>query len=247
MSVRFVWAVVMVAIASSACAAGAGGPPGTTLSFRPDEVQTGSEDYLCYDFDAASLAGTAVEGVAWSAPEGGGVTLHHATLYAMQGPFPDGPLSCRWMPGDAVGLHIWAPGDDPLVMPEGAALSIPAGTTKIVVQAHVLRVSDAPAAPASVVLKPPARPPEHLAAWHSTAADVPPIPPHAGATASSGCRARAPVHTLFVWPHMHALGKTFHGAIQRASGGTTPLVDLTAWDVAGERIAPWRSTLRRGT
>jgi hypothetical protein len=37
---------------------------------------------------------------------------------------------------------------------------------------------------------------------------------------------------------MHALGKVFHGAIQRAAGGTTALVDVAAWDVAGERTYP---------
>jgi hypothetical protein len=234
---RVVLTVLSVALASTACGPGSaeGGAAPITLSFRADQVQPGSEDYLCFDFDAAPLAGLAVERIAWAAPDGGGVSLHHATLYAMQSPFPDGPLSCLWMPADAVGLHIWAPGDDPLVMPDGFALSIPPKTTKMVVQAHVLRAGGAPAAEASVTLQAAARAPQHLAAWHSTIAEVPPIPPHSSATATSGCRARAPVHTLFAWPHMHGLGQTFRGAIQRAGGGDTPLVELARWDVTRER------------
>lgn len=236
---RVLPAALAVAWACAACAEApaetdAGVPP-VTLRFQPDEVQTGSEDYLCFGFDAAHLAGLAVERITWSPPRGGGVTLHHATAYALLEPFPDGPLSCTTMPANAAGLHVWAPGDQPLIMPEGFALAIPEATTKIVIQAHVLRLSDAPASVASLELKVADRPPDHLAAWHSTFADVPTIPPHGQATATSGCRARAAVHTLFAWPHMHRLGTAFHGAVQRAGGGVVPLVDVPAWDVARER------------
>jgi hypothetical protein len=242
---RLVPTVLALGLASAGCS-GDPGDPGDepsgaspiTLSFRAEELPTGAEDYLCYGFDATELAGRALERIAWSPPEGGGVTLHHATAYAMQEPFPDGPLSCEWMPASAIGLHLWGPGGDPLVLPDGFALAIPEGTTKIVIQAHVLRLSDDPAAPASVVLSPAASAPEHLAAWHSTFTDVPPIPPHGGATASSRCRARADVHALFVWPHMHRLGKEFRGSVERANGEVVPLVDVPAWDVARERTYP---------
>src|SRR4051812_22155732 len=97
---RILPAAMLLALASSACSGDTDGsrppddaPAPITLSFRPEELQTGTEDYLCYGFDAAELAGLAVERIAWSPPEGGGVSLHHATLYALQDPFPDGPLS----------------------------------------------------------------------------------------------------------------------------------------------------------
>ncbi len=240
---RVLPAALAVSLACTACAGGPGGgadpgPSEVTLSFQPDEVELGGEDYLCFTFDASQLRGKAVDSITWTPPKGGGVTLHHATAYAMQGPFPDGPFSCIYMPSDAVGLHIWAPGDQPLVMPEGFALAVPETTTKMVVQAHVLRITSAPAAAGSVTLALAREPPEHLAAWHSTGADVPPIPPHAQATASAGCRAKAAVHTLFAWPHMHRLGTTFQSSVQRAAGGATPVVDVPVWDVAGERTYP---------
>jgi hypothetical protein len=237
----------MVMAAALACAGCKVAPAPTplTLSFQPDEVANGSEEYLCFDFDATPFAGNAVDRVAWTAPSGGGVTLHHAILWAMQSPFPAGPLSCRWMPADAVGLHIWAPGDEPLAMPEGFALAIPAKTTKLVIQAHVLRSSTAPAQAASVTLD-LAEAPAHLAAWHSIAAKVPPIQPYSSASATAQCRARAAVQTLFVWPHMHALGKTFHGAIERANGSSTPIIDLVQWEVAGERTYPVELAIAAG-
>ncbi|MFT3769101.1 MAG: hypothetical protein QM820_26980 [Minicystis sp.] len=238
---RFGAAALSLVTVVTGCAGeggGTAGPETVTLSFRAQALEAGEEDYLCFGFPATQLAGRAVERIAWVPPSGGGVSLHHATLYAMQSPFPDGPLSCTWMPDDAVGIHIWGTGTEPLHMPEGFALSIPEGTTKMVVQAHVLRTSEAPANEASVVLGMAASPPEHLAAWHSTVTDVPAIPPHATATASSRCLARGDVHTLFAWPHMHRFGKAFHGAIERAGGGETPIVDVAAWDVTREVIHP---------
>jgi Copper type II ascorbate-dependent monooxygenase, C-terminal domain len=239
---RFVLAALAVSMTCGACAgapdeAGAG-PEQVTLSFQPDEVAVGGEDYLCFTFDAVELRGQSVERITWSPPSGGGVTLHHGIVYAMQGPFPDGPFSCLAMPSDAVGLHIWAPGDQPLVMPEGFGLYVPESTTKMTVQAHVLRFTGAPAAVGSVTLTLADKPPEHLAAWHSTVATVPPILPHSEASATSGCRARAAVHTLFAWPHMHRLGTSFQSSVQRAAGGATPLADVPVWDVSGERTYP---------
>lgn len=239
---RWAATTLTLALASGACSSPEQAAPVDpfTLTFRPEQLESGSEEYLCFGFDAASIAGLAVERIAWSAPASGGVALHHAILYAMQSPFPKGPLSCRWMPDDAVGIHIWGPGTDPLVMPEGFALSIPETTTLLVVQAHVLRSSDAPAAEVSVALNvvPPPADPNRLAGWHATVVDVPEIAPHAAATATSSCKARADAHTLFVWPHMHALGATFHGAIQRASGETIPLVDIADWNVDGQQAYP---------
>jgi hypothetical protein len=228
-----------LSLACPACAGGGGDAGGAvTLSFQPDQVQVGAEDYLCFGFDAAHLAGRAIEELTWAAPTAGGVTLHHAIAYALPEPFPDGPLSCSAMPASAVGLHVWAPGDQPLVLPAGFGLAIPAGTTRIVIQAHVLRTTEAPAAAASLTLALASAAPARLAAWHSTFATVPAIPPHGQASVSSGCRARAIMHTLFAWPHMHRLGTTFHSAVQRAGGGETPIVDLPAWDVGRERTYP---------
>jgi hypothetical protein len=234
--VRPLPAALLLALACTAC--GAAEDEVVTLSLTPDAVQPGGEDYLCYGFDPAPLAGRAITRVTWSPPSKGGVTVHHATAYALLEPFPDGPLSCLLMPDKADGLHIWAPGNDALVMPEGTALAVPAEATKIVVQAHVIRTSEAPAAALGVAFTLAEEAPAHLAAWHSTYADVPQIPPHGEATATGLCRARADVHAVFAWPHMHRLGKRFHGEVVRATGATESIVEVPAWDVDDERIYP---------
>jgi hypothetical protein len=252
-------AALTLALATAGCggappdSSGAGGDGGgwdgsspLALRFTPDELAVGTEDYLCFTYDASQLAGRSLTEIGWTPPAGGGVTLHHATLYAVEHPFPDGPFSCLVMPGDAVGLHIWAPGDQPLAMPADVGLAIPDAATKIVVQAHVLRLTDAPAEEARVELTFAERAPLHLAAWHSTVADVPDIPPHASASAESRCQVGADVHTLFAWPHMHRLGTAFHGVIERGGGGTTPLVDVPVWNVNGERTYAVRRDLSAG-
>jgi hypothetical protein len=223
------------AAAQGAGGAGGDGPLSSALDFTASEVEVGGEDYLCFTYDASEFAGRALREIAWTPPAGGCVTLHHATLYAVEHPFPDGPFSCLAMPADAVGLHIWAPGDQALTMPDGFGLEVPANATKLVVQAHVLRLSNAAAETAHVELDFEEREPAHLAAWHSTIADVPEIAPHASASASSRCRARADVQTLFAWPHMHRLGASFHGSIERVDGKVTPLVDVANWNVDSER------------
>src|SRR6185503_18763893 len=127
---------------------------------------------------------------------------------------------------------------DPLILPDRIALSIPPDTVRVVVQAHLLRTDPAKAAPASVAVCSTMAPPEHVAAWFSTVAPVPAIRPYHQETKSSRCRVEAPLQALYVWPHMHLLGREFHSAIEHTDGGTTPLADITEWDFTRQRTYP---------
>jgi len=53
-------------------------------------------------------------GLTWSSPTSGGVSLHHAKLYAVSGDYPDGPVTCDGMPAQAVAIHVWGVGGAPL-------------------------------------------------------------------------------------------------------------------------------------
>src|SRR5689334_21841120 len=113
------------------------------LSPDPQPVD---EAYLCYGFDAQALTGQIIKGLVWKAPEGGGVIWHHPRLRAVAGDFPDGPVPCDGMPPGAVSLHVWAPGGDDLLLPEGTGLALPAATLRLVVEMHVLRTGSSSAA-----------------------------------------------------------------------------------------------------
>jgi hypothetical protein len=214
-------ALLLAAGMCSSCSGGVPneGPPTAppfTLRFTVD-APTGSEAYTCFGFDASPLAGDYLRGIAWSPPATGGVALHHASLYALSQDYPDGPVGCDTMPFSST-MHVWAPGDGALVLPEGVGLDLPAGTIRLVVQTHALRFSDGPPATASVSLDRTERAPEHVATWLTALGTVPVIPPHARASTVTTCTAAAPMHVVTAWPHMHRIGTAFQGAILHTDG-----------------------------
>lgn len=116
----------------------------TTLRFVPD---TGNADeaYLCFGFDALAFATSTIRAVHWQAPSSASAfQIHHATLYAVPGDYPAGPLVCDGMPPGAIGLHVWTPGGSNLDLPADAGLQLPAGTQRFVIESHTLRVGSGP-------------------------------------------------------------------------------------------------------
>src|SRR6185295_8159069 len=89
------------------------------IEFLPDAPAPGQESYVCFGFDAALLEGKTISGIRWFPPAGGGVSLHHATLFATAEDVVEGPSPCDAMPADAVGLHVFAPGGTPLRLEPG--------------------------------------------------------------------------------------------------------------------------------
>jgi hypothetical protein len=127
-------------------------------------------------------------------------------------------------------LHVWAPGDRALELPDDTALQLPADSRRLVVQAHVLWFEDSSGENAQVALELTPTPPKNIAGWLGTLAAVPPIPPHSGEQAESLCHVAAPLHIMSTWPHMHRVGRSFHGDILRSDGTKDVLVDLPTWN-----------------
>ena len=84
-----------------------------TLAFLPD-APLGAEAYVCFGFAVSSVVLAAgLSAIEWDAP-GGAVSLHHGKLYAVNAPYPSGPIPCDERPTGAVPLHTWVPGGGPL-------------------------------------------------------------------------------------------------------------------------------------
>ena len=205
------------------------GPDTTTFRFSLDaSVPAGSEAYLCFAVDAPSWAGEALSAIAWEVPDGP-VALHHATLMATPSTVTAGSLPCDAMPDVFSVLALRAPGMTAFVLPPGVAMSVPDGTRRFVVEAHVLRVAEGAPSALAVTLSRPAAAPAHVASWVAVPAPIPVIRPHDTASSRASCRFGGETHVAFDWPHMHRLGKTFHGRIVRADGTVEPLVDVNQW------------------
>jgi hypothetical protein len=204
-----------------------------SLAFAIDAPVDG-EAYQCFGFDASPIAAQWVRGIAWTPPPPGGPSLHHATLFAVPQDYPGGPVSCDSMPSSTI-MHIWAPGGDALTLPPGVALALPAGTKRLVVQAHVLRFGAGPPATATVTIDTTASAPVDVAAWLAALGSVPAIRPHMQEHTVTTCFAQAPMHILTAWPHMHLIGTSFQGAIVRADGTRTVIVDVPSWTFGEQR------------
>ncbi|HEY3496376.1 MAG TPA: hypothetical protein VGK73_16870, partial [Polyangiaceae bacterium] len=235
-------ALALLAIGCSAKDASVVDQPGTEsrcegstfLRFFPEPEPSVREQYVCFAFDASDLAGAALDAVFWSDPLGGTV-LHHATLLTTEQELETGvPLSCDPMPQDVEAVHVWSPGGDDLRFPEGVALELSSTTRRFLIEAHVVRKSDAPAGEARVELCPARAEPLHLAARIGISAQVPALRPHFVEISSTRCRLPEAWHLLSAWPHMHKVGSAFQSALWRGEE-RIPIVDLPRWDFNHQR------------
>jgi hypothetical protein len=230
----FVW----VAMATCACSSHAAHAPNdlavaaVTLDFAIDAPLDG-EQRECFGFDASPLTGRWLRRIAWTPPQGA-PSLHHGTLFAVAEDFPDGPVVCDAMPNSWT-MHVWAPGGDALALPDGIALMLPSGTTRLVVQAHVLRFAAGAPGPASVVLETTDLAPQQVAAWLPAFGGVPAIRPHTEEHTATTCPLASAMHVWSAWPHMHLMGQSFLGAIVRADGTRSVFVDVTSWNFSAQR------------
>jgi hypothetical protein len=228
--------VALVLAAGLACSSHATPPASdgsVVLSFAIDAPLDG-EEYECFGFDASPLAGQWVRSITWTPPAPGGVTLHHATLFAVPQDYPAALTVCDSMPS-AWTMHVWAPGGDPLTLPAGVAIALPNGTRSLVVQAHALRFGAGPPLRATATIDTTKAAPLHSAAWLSAFGSVPAIRPQMQEHTVTTCVAAAPMHIFSAWPHMHLIGQSFQGAIVRADGTRTVIVDVAPWDFSDQR------------
>jgi hypothetical protein len=204
------------------------------FTFRPEIESPAAEQYRCFAFDAAELGDAPISGLIWSDPSGG-VVLHHATLYATSEERPtEAPFDCDPMPEDAMALHVWSPGGTELTLPDGVGLELPANTRRLLIEAHVLRLTGAPAGQASVeVCRAPSFP-DKIAARLGISVAVPAIRPQMVETSTARCRLPEDWHLIAAWPHMHLVGSEFHGALLRGQE-RLPIVDVVTWDFTHQR------------
>ncbi len=210
----------------------------TTLRFVPD---TGDADeaYLCFGFDAQAFATSTIRAVHWQAPSStSAFQIHHATLYAVPGDYPDGPLVCDGMPSGAVGLHVWTPGGTNLDLPADAGLQLPAGTQRFIIQSHTLHVGSGPVEDGRVTLCQGPSVPAHLAALLGYLSPVPAIRPEHTENSEGICTLGGSVHLWSVWPHMHLIGKEISVDLVRSAGGAQPLIDVVPWDFHAQKTYP---------
>jgi hypothetical protein len=165
---------------------------------------------------------------------GGGV--HHATVFSTAEAV-SGVTGCEEMPSDAVALHVWAPGGGDLDLGPETGLIVAPGKRFLLVQMHLVSLERAAADPSEVAICAHPRPPRNAASWLGLAAPVPAIRPSHRETSTGDCRLPGAVHLLSTWPHMHAQGFEFHGALLTA-GGRRPLVDVVPWSVGDQRSHP---------
>lgn len=205
-----------------------------TLSFAADPGAA-DEAYVCFGFDAAA-AHAGLGGIVWSPPDPSGATaLHHATLYAVPSSFPDGPLPCDGMPSGAVGLHVWSLGGDNLELPPDTALDIPAGTKRLVIEAHVRRAQPGHAGDASATLCAPPDTVARHAAFLGYSAPVPALRPMHEDEADGSCQLGQDAHLWSIWPHMHLAGREIAVQLQSATGQAQSLVDVNPWNFHQQR------------
>lgn len=214
----------------------------TFVSEGPPDA--GTEQTVCYAFDAPGLDGKLVGGVTWTPPEGP-VRLHHASLFAARDVLTPGVVPCDPMPERVASFGLYTPGAVPLTLPAGTAISLPPGTRSLVVAAHVMRVTDGPAQPTSVDLG-LVDTAEHALNWVDVFAQVPELFPHVEQTSVGTCGVGAPLHIVTLWPHMHRLGTSFRSMIVRADGHAETLFEVKKWDYQHQPIYRVDAVLQPG-
>jgi hypothetical protein len=203
------------------------------LRFVP-ELGDAGEAYICFGFDA--VEGRTIGAAHWRIGTGA-VTVHHALLYAVTADFPDGPVRCDGMPEGSVGLHVFSPGGDDLVLPSDMGLRLPDGTRRLVVEVHAIRTGAGTVGQSEVTVCSGPDAPVHLAAVMPTVAPVPAIRPHQEEHSTGSCALGAEVHLWSAWPHMHLAGKEISGELVHGAS-TTTLVEVSDWDFHRQKTYP---------
>jgi hypothetical protein len=229
-------AVLVVVSLSAACSAAS--PPICTdelvLTLAPagGGQDLSPDGYLCLGFDGSALRGRAIQAIRWTVPAG----VHHATIFSTAEAQPP-ESGCARMPADAVPLHVWAPGGDDLGFGPTTGLMLAPESRYLLIEMHLAALDRVEAAPPTVSICSQRRAPVNVATWLGLAAPVPAIRPWQRETSTGTCRLAGAVHLLSTWPHMHARGLEFHGAVVSA-GGRRPLVDVSSWSIGDQRSHP---------
>lgn len=224
------------ALGSGACACASASTPTEGdadscryLTFTAELGPEEREGYVCFAFEAGTDSRPITRSSIELARESG-LVLHHATLYTSAEARPLGrAFDCNPMPLDALAVHVAVPGSESLDLPTDTALMLRPDTRTFLIEAHLFRSSDAPAAPSRLQLCRAGSTPAKLAGRFAVGASVPAIRPHQLERSSALCRLPFDLHLLSSWPHMHRLGYQFHAALLRGDQ-RIPILDVEHWD-----------------
>jgi hypothetical protein len=203
-------------------------------------VPLASNTYQCFTFQVPFTA--AEQAVAWAPIIDDARVVHHWILYGHSN--TTRPTGC----GDTgrVFLMGWAPGGQNGVMPPGVGLELPDPGSWLSLEVHYNNSAGYKDARdrSGVAMCTESTPRAQAAGVITLGAVGIAIPPGAqDYTITSevpGLSTRVlpgPLHVLWTSPHMHVTGTSFRTDFVRASG-TTPLVEVPAWDFANQRAFP---------
>jgi hypothetical protein len=212
-----------------------------TLDPAGGVLAASGDTYLCLGFDGSPLDGRTIQAIRWRVPGG----VHHATIFSTA-EAQEKVTACTRMPDDAVPLHVWAPGGEDLELDPDTGLVLAPGQRYLLVELHLASLERATAAPATVAICSRTRAPKNRATWLGLPAPVPAIRPWQKETSTAVCRLADAVHLLSTWPHMHARGLEFHGAVA-TTAGRIPLVDVPQWNIGDQRSHPLNLDLPSGS
>ena len=214
--------------------------PETRLESEPYELQPGEEKYFCYTMRLPQDAETVVTSFI---PEYGEGT-HHILFVQTLADEPDGMFECpvlfqtTWIP-----LYAGGVASSPLVLPDGAAVRLPAGK-QLLMQLHLQNPTAAPISAKTAMRMKLADPdvettPAGIWGMDNRAIDIPPQAEKA--ETSMSCEADRDMDVFGVLGHMHKMGKEIE-----VTAKSTETVISEAWSFADQPILPVNVHVSKG-
>jgi MYXO-CTERM domain-containing protein len=192
--------------------------------------------YWCFRFDPG-LDQTRDLVAATVAPDNENV-VHHVIVFREEGGVDRKPLDspgfeCGGAPEDGEFLMGWAPGTQPMKLPDGYGVEL-GDDDALIMQVHYHRYPGAlPTDHSQVKLwfaeQPAAK--KVRVVWTGSFEIL--VPPGLKQTVESTCtvpESAAPIELLSIAPHMHQVGQSFSSRIERADGSEQCLIDIPEWD-----------------
>ena len=165
--------------------------------------------------------------------------VHHVIVHILR---PGKRLYGR--DGEIATLVAWAPGDEPMVCPEGTALRIPAGS-KLVFEMHYTPYGKEAVDQTEVAIRFATAPPEreiHNNLFANTRIRIPPRALHHREEAELVIPRDARIVSLF--PHMHWRGKSFRYELIYPDGRRETILSVPRWDFNWQTHYTFREPLR---
>jgi hypothetical protein len=208
-------------------------PEASTFTLTTDkfEVPAGQERYLCY---ARTLdEDLAVDRFDYAAPP----VVHHVLVARTLTPEPDGLSEC-----DVLFRTSWAPlfgagkGTAILEAPSGAGYVLPKGT-QILVQLHLLNVTDAPVTEqATVKMRRASTASPSPVSIYAFGTNVLSLPPHQKTSIVNDCTTEKDVEIFEWYPHMHRLGASLSLEVGPSASELKEVFRIDPWNFDDQQM-----------